>query len=39
LNTNGYQGFITVELAWDYTLDPVTAARLARQRVKDYLNI
>jgi len=32
-----YEGFLTAELAWDYTLDPEKAALNARQRMKEML--
>jgi len=33
----GYNGFLTAELSWDYTLEPDDAARATRTRMKEYL--
>lgn len=37
LGRAGYQGFLTAELSWDYTIEPAAAARLACERIKEYL--
>ncbi len=34
LRASGYDGFLTAELGWQYTLDPIPAARLALQRIR-----
>ena len=38
LDEAGYDGFLGVELGWDYTIDPLQASRLAYKQVQDYLN-
>jgi protein FrlC len=35
ISTTGYDGFLSVELAWDYSLDPEPAAALAAARLKN----
>ena len=37
LRETSYDGFLTAELAWDYTLEPDRAARNARERMKEIL--
>lgn len=38
LDTIGYNGFLSIELGWDYTLDPVPAVTTAVTRMGDMLN-
>jgi sugar phosphate isomerase/epimerase len=37
LQAGGYTGYLSAELAWDYTLDPDVAARLTVARLKELL--
>ncbi|RPJ56414.1 MAG: sugar phosphate isomerase/epimerase [Acidobacteria bacterium] len=37
LRETGYNGFLTAELSWDYTLEPDDPARATRTRMKEYL--
>jgi protein FrlC len=34
----GYSGFLSVELGWDYTLDPEPALKKSLERLRGYLN-
>lgn len=37
LSVSGYDGFVSVELAWDYSLDPEPPAAMAAARVKQWI--
>lgn len=37
LQDAGYEGFLSVELSWDYTIDPVPAANTSVQRLRQIL--
>jgi protein FrlC len=37
LNGAGYNGFLSLELGWDYTLDPLPAVRESRERLRRML--
>lgn len=37
LDRNGYEGFLSLELGWNYSFDPLPAASLAKDRVQAYL--
>ena len=37
LKKNGYDGFLTVELGWNYTLEPDSAAIKSRQEIESLL--
>jgi sugar phosphate isomerase/epimerase len=39
LRQTGYEGFLSLELGWNYTFDPVPAVREALRRMQDYLQI
>lgn len=36
---SGFEGFLSAELGWDYTADPVAASQLALQRMRGYLQL
>ncbi|HEX9029455.1 MAG TPA: sugar phosphate isomerase/epimerase [Anaerolineales bacterium] len=38
LARNGYDGFLTLELGWNYSFDPLPAVSRAKDRVQGYLN-
>jgi fructoselysine 3-epimerase len=38
LKMNGYNGFMTVELGWNYTLEPDAAAKKSRQNIESLLH-
>jgi protein FrlC len=38
INDHNYSGFLSVELGWDYTIDPEPALRKSIERLRDMLN-